>query len=765
MDATATLLDQLRQPGLLEPAQLEEIDQSLLSCFPEPQALIAELRDRCWLTSLQADWLVQGRGHELVLGSYVLLEKLGEGGMGTVFKARHRNFGHIVALKLVRKERLTKSDAIKRFLREIRVAAQLNHPNIIRAFDADEINGAPFYTMEYVEGRDLYRLVKAEGPLPVAQACEYIRQAALGLQHAHERGLIHRDIKPHNLIVVGGQWSVVSEDKKTAVSALTTDHPPPTTVKILDMGLARHEPGSENADSLSTVTQEGIVMGTADYIAPEQARGSEAVDIRSDLYSLGATFYHLLAGQPPFTGGSMTEKLLRHQLQDPGPVERLRADVPPQVAAVVHKLLAKKPEDRYQTPAELADALANLHEQAAARPTSVSAGPTASASPEETKSVCWARAADPASTVDYDPTKHQLVSRRKRQMVVGGFVALVLSVSFLGLMLWRQIWPGSPTSAGTAVQAGPEHELKALQALAQDSSVPKAEVRDAIFAFCLKYPRSAEAYQAGRLLVGMPPLVNSIGMRFAPIPPGTFQMGSPLDEAGRQHDEVSHEVTITRPYYLSIYEVTQDQWQQVMDTNPSHFSAAGGGKDLVVGMDTNHFPVDNVSWQDAVAFCRKLTEWPEEWAARRKYRLPTEAEWEYACRGEAGRSKPFNVQGRDGSALSSLEANFNGSAPYGTAAPGPFLARTAAVGSYFPNDFGLYDLHGNLMEWCQDWYAPYATLKQDDPQGPATGTQRVLRGGTWDSSGSQCRAAARAQNVLGVSVYIRRGFRVVLVGS
>jgi serine/threonine-protein kinase len=354
--STYSLVDALRQHRLLEPAQLAQVTGTLQARFAEPKALAGELLRRGWLTPYQANQLLQGKSEDLVLGSYMLLERLGEGGMGQVFKARHRNLGRIVALKLIRKERLDNPAMVKRFQREVRAAAALVHPNIMLAYDADEVNGTHILVMEFVEGAtDLSQLVKRNGPLPVPQACEYTRQAALGLQHASERGLVHRDIKPSNLLVSGG----VVSGGKTAGQAASAHHPPLTThqIKILDMGLARLDQPAAADDKSSTMTQEGAVMGTPDYIAPEQARDSHQADIRADLYSLGCTLYFLLTGRVPFPGGSLTEKLIKHQLHETVPVEQLRPDVPPAVAAVVRKLMAKKREERFQTPAEVAVAL------------------------------------------------------------------------------------------------------------------------------------------------------------------------------------------------------------------------------------------------------------------------------------------------------------------------------------------------------------------------------------------------------------------------
>ena len=199
--AVVSLVELLRQYRVLDSTQLDELAGGLQERFSDPKALAKELIQRNWLTPFQANLLLQGRGKELLLGSYVLLERVGEGGMGIVFKARNWKLGRVVALKIIRKEKLDKPDAIRRFQREVRAAAVLSHPNIVHAHDADEIDGKHLLVMEYIEGAtDLAQLVKKNGPLPVPQACEYIRQAALGLQHAHERNLVHRDIKPHNLL-------------------------------------------------------------------------------------------------------------------------------------------------------------------------------------------------------------------------------------------------------------------------------------------------------------------------------------------------------------------------------------------------------------------------------------------------------------------------------------------------------------------------------------------------------------------------------------
>jgi uncharacterized protein (TIGR02996 family) len=248
-------------------------------------------------------------------------------------------------------------------------------------------------------------------------------------------------------------------------------------------------------------------------------------------------------------------------------------------------------------------------------------------------------------------------------------------------------------------------------------------------------------------------LVNSIGMELALIPAGSFLMGAPESEADSEDDEhPQHPVTIGEPFYLGVYPVTQREYERVMGANPSHFQAARGGGPA--------HPVEFVSWLDANEFCRRLAALPEEKRHRRVYRLPTEAEWEHAARAGSppGMVFPF------GNTLSSRQANFNGVYPYGDTAREPYLARTSRVGSYPPNPFGLYDMAGNVWEWCSDWYSKeyYVRSPAADPPGPDDGTRRVTRGGAWVSQGRMCRPASRDCYSAGFR-YNETGFRVVLL--
>ena len=252
-------------------------------------------------------------------------------------------------------------------------------------------------------------------------------------------------------------------------------------------------------------------------------------------------------------------------------------------------------------------------------------------------------------------------------------------------------------------------------------------------------------------------ITNSLGMKLIQVPAGKFTMGSPVDEVHRNSDETRHEVVITKPFYLGVFEVTQGEYEKVMGANPSFFSVKGGGKQRVEGKETTQLPVENVSWLDAVEFCKKLSA-----KEKKTYRLPTEAEWEYACR--AGSATVFHT----GNDFHSNLANINGLgySSYGKEQAGPFWRCTVHVGNYRNNDFGLFDMHGNVQEWCADWYGEdyYKNSPKDDPQGPKNGTEHVVRGGAWPSSAKACRSAARNHLPPDEKVYTS-GFRVVLEGK
>jgi eukaryotic-like serine/threonine-protein kinase len=333
-------LANLRKSGLIatEPlkAALENVPMT-----ERGKTLARALVQKGVITKFQAELLLIGRSSGFVLGQYRILDLLGQGGMGRVFKAEHVAMGRTVALKVLAPRHTKTVKARELFKREVRAAGKLMHPNIVTAHDASEVDGRHYLVMEYIDGPNLDQLVRERGPLPVGLACDIIRQVASGLQYAYEQGMVHRDIKPSNVLL-----------QRTG-TALSSGY----VVKIVDFGLARLADGGEDIAEMegdgTAQTAKNVVVGTPDYLSPEQARNLRMVDIRSDLYSLGCTFYFLLTGQVPFPEGTSVEKLIRHTRDEPPTVEQLRPDIPTEVAGIVRCLMAKQPAHRYQRPAEL----------------------------------------------------------------------------------------------------------------------------------------------------------------------------------------------------------------------------------------------------------------------------------------------------------------------------------------------------------------------------------------------------------------------------
>lgn len=295
----------------------------------DAEELARELVRKKKLTKFQAEEVSKGKGKSLVLGNYVLMEKIGAGGMGQVFKARHRVMERLVAVKVLPTAMTKDQAAIARFHREVKAAAKISHPNIVTAYDADQSGGVHFLVMELVEGNDLSALVKQNGPLSVEKAINYVLQAAKGLDAAHKKGIVHRDIKPANLL-------------------LDNDG----TVKILDMGLARLSLDGDDAPQ-ADLTSTGTIMGTVDYMAPEQALDTKAADARADIYALGCSLYFLLTGKATYDGDTLMKKLLAHREQPIPALSTIRPEVTEHLEAVFKKLVAKKVEDRYQSMTEV----------------------------------------------------------------------------------------------------------------------------------------------------------------------------------------------------------------------------------------------------------------------------------------------------------------------------------------------------------------------------------------------------------------------------
>jgi formylglycine-generating enzyme required for sulfatase activity len=631
---------------------------------------------------------------------FKVLRKIGEGGMGAVYLAEHLAMERQVAIKVVNQALVGSTQALDRFHREMKVAARLDHPNIVRALDAETAGDLHFLVLEYVEGHSLERVVRQKGPLSVLSACRCARQVALALQHAHEKGMIHRDIKPQNLMVT-----------RQGV------------VKVLDFGLARL---AREQGELGALTQSGAFMGTPDYVAPEQALDAHRADIRADIYSLGCTLYYLLAGRPPFVESTAMKVVFAHVDQEASPLHEVRPEVPAELSAVVGRMMAKDPAARYQTPREVAETLAPFCKvqpgedrkavvletpEGAAR--TMPAGPAAVGEAEWEAIVAAVGAEKPRPPV--------------RELKQGHDGAWWRNWPWWREGAWRQRWPLLAASGAVLgmLLLGIIIVIKyrGADGKTRELSVEVRSTDDATKRSSEQGSKPAETLPAR--------YKNSLGMEFALIPAGAFLMGSPESEAGRRPDEgPQHQVEITRPFYLGIHPVTQGQWQRLMDSNPSRFCSSGPDKDKVEGMDTNDFPVECVSWEDCQEFIRKLSELPEEKRSQRVYRLPTEAEWEYSCRGGASSYQVYAF----GNTLAAGQANISGK-----------LGRTCKVDSYQPNGFGLYDMHGNVGQWCADWLEAdyYRNSPQQDPQGPAQGSFRVHRGGGWGVDPLDCRSASR----------------------
>jgi len=328
------LLSVIRGSGVLGERQLSDIKSKIVQGdYPLDSVELADrlVRDKI-LTSFQAKRFLSNKPQGLIVGRYIILDRIGSGSMGRVYKAHHQMMDRVVALKIIAPEIASNDRVVARFQREMKLVGRLDHPNVVRAYDADQIHKILYIVMEYVSGRSLAERLK-KGPIPPAEMVDYAAQVALGLGHAHEQGIVHRDIKPSNILL--------TDERR---------------IKVLDLGLGV----LMEADGAATfATADGIAVGTVDYMSPEQACGRE-VDGRSDLYGLGCSMYHLMTGKLPFPGASPIERLGKRISGRHVPITEHLPDLPAQFVRVLDKLLAHKPHERYATAAEAADALQSL---------------------------------------------------------------------------------------------------------------------------------------------------------------------------------------------------------------------------------------------------------------------------------------------------------------------------------------------------------------------------------------------------------------------
>jgi formylglycine-generating enzyme required for sulfatase activity/tRNA A-37 threonylcarbamoyl transferase component Bud32 len=606
------------------------------------QALVAQGK----LTDFQAKRLLTGNGESLVLGEYVLLDEIGAGGMGCVYKAEHRRMKRIVALKMIAPAALRDVQAIRRFQREVQAAARLEHPNIVTAHDAGQAGETHFLVMQFVEGSDLSSLVKKLGPLSVEKAVDYVLQAATGLAFAHAEGVVHRDIKPANLLL----------DKKGVV-------------KILDLGLARLD---SSIDALTSTEQ---MMGTVDFMSPEQAASSKTADARSDVYSLGCTLWYLLTGRRIYDGDTALERVLAHREQPIPSLTKARSDVPPRLDAVYARLVAKRPEAR-----------PSMEEVTQGLSAFLPPRPTTDASSSTSHRRAPGIAPSPAGG-----------NRTSAAMRVAAGIGIAIAAA-IGVWLTVRNRESVPAEA-----------------------VAASEGKNAVLA-ALVAPKVVESGVA----VNPTKFTNAIGMEFVLVPKGKSWLGGGGGQPGTQVYEQPHD------FYLGTYEVTQGEWQRVMGKNPSRFVHATDGraeKELVKDIpqaELNRFPVEYVNGYDCNKFLELLNEAAGEsgWV----YRLPTIAEWEYACRGgpltEPAESAFDYYFDQPTNRLLPTQLN--------SALPPDDLKRTCRVGLYAPNRLGLYDMHGNVSEWCDDVVRPDSNKS----------SQRHRKGGNWINKGKEFEASS-----------------------
>ena len=661
------------------------------------------------------------------VGNFKFVKKLGEGGMGAVYLAEETTSGRKAAIKVLSKKYAGDDDFVARFRREARATSQLKHPNIVSAFTFGEDHGHYYYAMEYCEGEALDATLAREIVLPCAQALDIARQVARGLAHAHENGFIHRDIKPANILVT-------SEG----------------VAKILDLGLTKNITDAQQSFN----TETGVSMGTPHYISPEQARGEKRIDGRSDIYSLGATLYHLLVGQTPFEGTSAAIVVMKHlneSLKDP---REIRPALPGPVVRVIEKMMAKAADDRYRDCGELlADLeLAGKAQSGPEDMESVRAGFKRAESPptlpmEQASVETRAGHVKPLTKPTYVSVPYVASSAGNAMYWVFGAIATVLICLVLTVLIMSR--NPQPELSKAPETKPPEATIPApipvptptLPAVTPELLPPTPPIQKPIQAIELPKPVApvATTQTPGDLPKELSfELRGGVKIDFVLIPAGKFEMGT-RNNTGL---EAQHTVNISA-FYMSKFHVTQAQYDAVVVNHQSR----------VKGED---HPVDDVSWIDAAEFCKNLTaRLKSKLPASMEIQLPTEAQFEYASR--AG-SQTRYMSGETDTLMKEYSWTIWNS-----------QKKSHPVGEKKPNAFGLYDMNGNVWQWCRDWYSTtyYAHSPDTDPPGPDQGDPtdkgpaRVLRGGSFSVGNEDCRLARR-HSAIPSQRYYSFGFRVAI---
>jgi serine/threonine-protein kinase len=651
-----TFLQRLLDSGILTEQKFDAVDETKTR-HQNVESFIQDLIESKLLTKFQAEQIIAGKGDSLTFGKYIIQEKLGAGGMGQVYKAYHPDAAKLVAIKVILPQGKFDTESIKRFEREVKASEKLVHPNIIAVLDSGRINDQLFMVMELIQGKDLFELINEKGKLAIKEAVAYIIQAARALEHAHANGVIHRDVKPANLIADSQGF-----------------------LKIVDMGLAKINAG-ENEDIVSMLTTNTAIMGSADFMSPEQTVSTKNVDARTDIYSLGASFYFLLTAKVMYPQKTVFSKLISHRQAPISSLKLMRPDVSQKLDDVYTKMVAKNVEDRYQSMTKLILDLEALQKESG---TQGLLKQDAALNPFQVNGINFLDLDD----ISIKPKKSAGIFANKKIALfcAGIFVAvgLLLAMLFIPKNTWVKNDPNNTDDAQEAFLEPPFDNNQAQEA------------------------QQALAKTLGLAVETTVDLGKGVNLAMILIPQGKFIMGSPLSEPGHKSDEAQHQVVFSRPYFIGKNEVTQEQWETVVGDNPSQIKGA-------------KLPVTNISWLDCQNFISKLNAKTES-----NYRLPTEAEWEFACR--SGAKSAYSV----GDKITKNYANYEN--VKGGAKP---------VGSYKPNAFGLYDMHGNVWEFCSDWYGAYSAGKSLDPMGIKNGRDRVLRGGSFFVDGLLLRSSTR----------------------
>ncbi|MBI1903483.1 MAG: SUMF1/EgtB/PvdO family nonheme iron enzyme [Planctomycetia bacterium] len=675
------------------------------------------------------------------LDEFRLRRLLGRGGMGEVYEAYQSSLDRHVALKILPDWLAGEPQALERFRREAAVAAQLDHPNILPIYSFGQAGTRYYYTMKLVRGLALSAIIHrclgpetSERPTVTAPAVHTDTHVEAQETQPGKPTAVFADSTPESFdtddpgflgdIVAScrsDRFRFVARIGEQLAQALACAHRQgqihrdikPSNVMVdcagqvylIDFGLTR---------AISPNLTQGR-RGTPRYMSPEQI-DLGPLDGRSDIYSLGVTLYELAALRPAFSGDESSTLAQQIRSGESRPLEELLPEVPRRLARSIRRAMHPHPQRRFQTAEEMAAELA-------ACLTEVSRG-----------------AADKAGV---DVARSPARSKK----FTAWLAALAIAAAFASAMaVWQLIdspgdggsTPGQLPGGQNPVAGGGAGGGQAKDGGAQPGGGAAA----------------AASTGSGKVHPRLPTFENSLGMAFVQIPPGEFNMGASESENGSLPNERPvHHVHISRAFWIGRHEVTQLQYGSIMGQNPGHFSVGGEGRDKVADQDTSTLPVENVTWDDAIQFCQRLSDVAKERQAGRRYRLLAEAEWEYACRAET--QTPFHF----GDSLSSEQANFNGSQPYGDAPIGPARQTPSPVGSFPANAFGLHDMHGNVAEWCNDPYEEYRSGAQTDPQGTASVQSRVMRGGAATFSGADCRSAWRAgSNRRQRSLFV--GFRV-----